>query len=228
MQTVLLIEDDLRIGQLLAEELAREDWQVQWCRNGTSGLRALESQTAMVLLDLMLPDIDGLALCWSIRHHSTVPILILSARDDMKDRVLGLDAGADDYVVKPFAVEEVLARMRALARRPRTPAENNESELVAGHIHLSESRHTVKVQRQVVELSTREFALLHYFMKNVDIVLTRDMILERVWGWGFGGSANVVDVYVRYLRQKVPWDIAAVELATVRGIGYSLRQVSET
>lgn len=228
MPVALLIEDDPRIGQLLIQELAREDWQIHWCRDGSTGLRALESQAAaLVLLDLMLPDMDGLALCWLIRNQSDIPVLILSARDELTDRVLGLDAGADDYLVKPFAVAEVLARMRALIRRPRATLSNSDDWLLAGNIQLSESRHRAMVYGQHIELTTREFALLRYFMENLGIVLTRDMILERVWGWGFGGSGNVVDVYVRYLRQKIPWNGTGTELATVRGIGYTLQLVND-
>ena len=228
MSVALLIEDDPQIGQLLIQELAREDWQVNWCRDGGAGLRVLRSQSAaMVLLDLMLPDIDGLALCWMIRHQSDVPILILSARDELTDRVLGLDAGADDYLVKPFSVAEVLARMRALIRRSHMNSGNSEDWLLAGNIHLSTSRHKVMVWGQPIDLSIREFALLRYLMENLGIVLTRDMILEHVWGWGFGGSTTVVDVYVRYLRQKIPWNDTGAELATVRGIGYTLKLVND-
>lgn len=224
----LLIEDDRRIGQLLTQELAREDWQVQWYRDGNTGLNALQSQGAtLVLLDLILPDMDGLALCWLIRRQSDIPVLILSARDELTDRVLGLDAGADDYLVKPFAVEELLARMRALTRRPRTAADNSEGWLFAGKIQLSIPRHKVIVCGHPVDLTNREFALLQYFMENLGIVVTRDMILERVWDWGFASSTNVVDVYVRYLRQKLPWGGTGVELATVRGIGYALKRVDD-
>ncbi len=227
VSVALLIEDDPQIGQLLIQELAREDWQVNWCRDAGTGLQMLQSQSAaMVLLDLMLPDIDGLALCWMIRHQSGVPILILSARDELTDRVLGLDAGADDYLVKPFSVAEVLARMRALIRRTHISSNNSEDWLLAGKIQLSASRHQVLVWGQLVELTIREFSLLQYLMENLGIVLTRDMILEHVWGWGFGGSTTVVDVYVRYLRQKVPWHDTGAELATVRGIGYTLKLVN--
>ncbi|PSR27585.1 MAG: DNA-binding response regulator [Sulfobacillus benefaciens] len=226
MPVALLIEDDPQIGQLLIQELAREDWQINWCRDGDAGLRVLRSHSAaMVLLDLMLPDIDGLALCWMMRRQSDVPILILSARDELTDRVLGLDAGADDYLVKPFSITEVLARMRALIRRSRRMSGSSGDWLFAGKIQLSASRHQVMVWGQPVELSIREFALLRYLMENLGIVLTRDMILDHVWGWGFGGSTAVVDVYVRYLRQKIPWNDTDAELATVRGMGYTLKLV---
>ncbi len=135
MPVALLIEDDPQIGQLLIQELAREDWQINWCRDGDAGLRVLRSHSAaMVLLDLMLPDIDGLALCWMMRRQSDVPILILSARDELTDRVLGLDAGADDYLVKPFSITEVLARMRALIRRSRRMSSSSGDWLFAGKI----------------------------------------------------------------------------------------------
>jgi DNA-binding response OmpR family regulator len=143
----------------------------------------------------------------------------------MSDRILGLDAGADDYLVKPFAVEELLARMRALSRRSKNTTAAD--ALVVANLHLSTLRHTVHVLGQRIDLTTREFALLEYFMENAAIVLTRDMILERVWGWGFGGSGNIVDVYVRYLRQKVPWTMAGARISTVRGMGYTLQPVDD-
>lgn len=226
MPSALLIEDDPRIARLLLLELGREDWHIQWHRSGREGLYALRhSPIDIVLLDLMLPDIDGMMVCRLIRQHTDIPLLMLTARDAVTDRVAGLDAGADDYLVKPFAVSELLARMRALTRRPRTPPEIQDDWLTVGHLRVSERRHEVRIVDQTADLTNREFALLQYLMQNAGVVVTRDMILERVWGWGYRGSSAVVDVYMGYLRHKVDWDYAAVSLTTVRGVGYLLRAV---
>ncbi len=221
MPSTLVIEDDVRIARLLLLELGRAGWETEWRSTGREGSQACASRAFdIVLLDLMLPDIDGIAVCHMIRQTTDSPLLMLTARDAITDRVKGLDAGADDYLVKPFAVTELLARMRALTRRrPVSPGD----WLIVGRLRVSETRHEVWVQDSPVELTGREFSLLYYLMQNAGVVVTRDMILERVWGWGYGGSAAVVDVYVGYLRHKIDWHQAEVYLTTVRGVGYTLR-----
>lgn len=222
MPSVLLIEDDVRIARLLNLELDEADWNVQWQRTGRDGVQAVNGRWFdIVLLDLMLPDIDGILVCQIIRRETDVPLLMLTARDGVTDRVKGLDAGADDYLVKPFAVPELLARMRALTRRHKPKVQDD--WLVVGKLRLSERRHEVRVADQSVELTGREFSLLQYLMHNTAIVVTRDMILEQVWGWGYRGSTTVVDVYVGYLRHKIDWNCACVSLETVRGVGYLLK-----
>ncbi|NMP23178.1 response regulator transcription factor [Sulfobacillus harzensis] len=226
MPSALLIEDDPRIARLLILELGRHDWIILWQRTGRDGLKAMESRSVdIVLLDLMLPDMDGMQVCQHIRQTADVPLLMLTARDAVIDRVQGLDAGADDYLVKPFAMSELLARMRALIRRLRTAPEVKDDWLSVGNLRVSERRHEVRVLDQPVELTAREFALLQYLLQNVGVVVTRDMILERVWGWGYRGSSAVVDVYMGYLRHKIDWTRAEVVLATIRGVGYLVRDI---
>lgn len=219
----LVIEDDERVARLLMLEIRHAGWQVEWRAAGREGLaEALSGSYDIVILDLTLPDVDGVDVCQSLRQESDVPVLILTARDAVEDRVRGLDAGADDYLVKPFAASELLARMRALIRRPHTVV-SQDHVIRRGAIELSPLRHEVKVSDRPVELTRREFDLLHYFMQNPGITLTRDMILERVWGWGYGGGSNIVDVYVGYLRQKLDLGESGAAIVTVRGVGYALR-----
>ncbi len=226
MPSALLIEDDPRIARLLILELERHNWDILWQKTGYDGLKAIESRLVdIVLLDLMLPDIDGLMVCQLIRQHTDVPLLMLTARDAVVDRVQGLDAGADDYLVKPFAISELLARMRALIRRIRAGREVHDDWLCVGNLRLSERRHEVRLMDQSVELTGREFSLLQYLLQNAGVVVTRDMILDRVWGWGYRGSSAVVDVYMGYLRHKIDWATAQLVLLTIRGVGYLVRDV---
>lgn len=226
MPSVLIIEDDPRIARLLTLELACHDWGTLWQRTGSDGLKVLASQAIdIVLLDLMLPDMDGLQVCRQIRHLADVPVLILTARDAVIDRVKGLDAGADDYLVKPFAMSELLARIRALTRRIRITEHMNDDWLSFGNLRISARRHEVRVLDRPVELTAREFALLQYLVQNVGVVVTREMILERVWGWGYRGSSAVVDVYMGYLRHKIDWNRAELMLSTIRGVGYLVRTI---
>ncbi|MDA8194424.1 MAG: response regulator transcription factor [Thermaerobacter sp.] len=223
--TTLLIEDDQRIARLLILEIERAGWRVIWHKTGGDALAAMTSAAYdLVILDLMLPDLDGLVLCKSLRTMSDVPILILTARDGVPDRVLGLDAGADDYLVKPFAASELLARMRALIRRRLTARPGDEDWLTAGTLQLSARRHEVRIADNPIALTRREFTLLQYFLENVGITLTRDMILDRVWGWGYSGSASIVDVYVGYLRQKLNSPMSHCQLTTIRGVGFVLKE----
>ncbi|CAB1129999.1 Response regulator MprA [Candidatus Hydrogenisulfobacillus filiaventi] len=223
----LLIEDDERVARLVTLSARHAGWEVEWRARGQEGLEeALNRPYDVIVLDLMLPDMDGLTVCRDLRAANVaVPLLMLTARDAVADRVMGLDAGADDYLTKPFAMTELLARMRALSRRPPHVMPADEC-LTAGAIELSVLRRQVTVAGEPVELTKREFDLLHYFMQNVGITLTRDMILERVWGWGFGGTSNIVDVYVGYLRNKLDRPGAPCPIVTVRGVGYALRPES--
>ncbi len=219
----LVIEDDDRVARLLTLEIRHAGWTVNSRASGREGLAEAVSGTYdVVILDLSLPDWDGIQVCQSLRQVSDVPILVLTARDSVDDRVRGLDAGADDYLVKPFAANELLARMRALIRRPHTMV-SQDSVIRRGPYELYPLRREVRVAGRGVELTRREFDLLHYFMQNPGITLTRDMILERVWGWGYAGGSNIVDVYVGYLRQKLDQPGATSPIVTVRGVGYALR-----
>ena len=220
---LLLIEDDERVARLINLELKRAGWSVDWSVTGREGLsRAIADTYGVVILDLTLPDLDGMSVCQSLRQVSTVPILMLTARDSVGDRVKGLDAGADDYLTKPFATSELLARIRALTRRQPSLTMPQDT-LSVGPLELSVSRHQVMVNQTPIELTRREFDLLHYLMENPDITLTRDMILDQVWGWGYVGASNIVDVYVGYLRQKLEAVGGPPLIATIRGVGYALR-----
>jgi len=221
----LIIEDDPQMARIVALELRHADWEVQTADNGRAGLAAAIGQPPdVVVLDLTLPDIDGLEVCRTLRRVSDVPVLMLTARGDLEERVAGLDAGADDYMVKPFAPSELLARLRALLRRGRTPRAVPTSALQVGDLRLDTARREVRRGGALVSLTRREFDLLAYMMENVGIVLTRDMVLERVWGWGFTGSTNIVDVYVGYLRAKLEGDGRQTLIHTVRGVGYVMRE----
>ncbi len=224
MRTVLLIEDDPRIARMVMIELGRHDWGVLWEKTGYGGVKTMESSLVdIVLLDLMLPDVDGIDVCHLIRQKTDIPLLVLTARDAVSDRVKGLDAGADDYLIKPFAMSELLARMRALTRRPRIRPDANNDWIVGENLKISARRHEVRVLDEPVELTKREFAVLEYLMQNAGSVVTRDMILERVWGWGYSGTNAVVDVYIGYLRHKIDWTQARLSIATIRGVGYLIR-----
>lgn len=219
----LLVEDDERVARLVMLELQHAGWTVTHSASGRDGLsKAIANPYDVVILDLMLPDIDGIKLCQSLRQVSNVPVIMLTAKDAVSDRVKGLDAGADDYLVKPFATVELIARMRALVRRPPNMVQRDDL-LKLGPLELYPLRHEVRVDNVPVELTRREFDLLSYLMQNHGITLTRDMILERVWGWGYGGTSNIVDVYIGYLRQKLDSTGMPNPIITIRGVGYALR-----
>ncbi|MCL6596868.1 MAG: response regulator transcription factor [Firmicutes bacterium] len=220
----LVIEDDPQMARIVALELRHAGWEVTAAESGRAGLaEAIGHPPDAVLLDLTLPDIDGLEVCRTLRRVSDVPIVMLTARGDLAERVAGLDAGADDYLVKPFAPSELLARLRAVLRRGRSGRSVPEV-LQFADLRLDPARREVRRGETPINLTRREFDLLAYMMENAGIVLTRDMILERVWGWGFAGSTNIVDVYVGYLRNKLDVDGRPNLIQTVRGVGYVLRE----
>lgn len=221
---VLIVEDDPEVARLLRMEMQFAGWVTEEVASGAEALvRIADGQYDAVVLDRMLPDMDGLAVCRSLRSHSEVPVLILTARGDLSERVEGLDAGADDYLVKPFAPEELLARLRAIRRRVQ-PQERQDQVVMVGPLTLDPQRRTVAAAGQPIVLTRREFDLLHLFLRHAGIVLTRDMILERVWGWHYLGNSNIVDVYVGYLRQKLAPAGLGGMIQTVRGVGYVLKE----
>ncbi|MCL6564027.1 MAG: response regulator transcription factor [Firmicutes bacterium] len=220
---VLVVEDDPQVARVVRLALEREGFEVAVEDTGAGGVaQALTGGYAVLILDLGLPDIDGIDVCRAVRAVSDTRILMLTARDAVEDRVTGLDAGADDYLIKPFAPQELAARVRALSRRPGNLAHADQPVTMGGW-QISPLRREVRVDGQVVELTRREFDLLWYFVQNPGVTLTRDMILDRVWGWSYGGGSNVVDVYIGYLRQKLPMGGRYPQLTTVRGVGYSLK-----
>jgi Response regulators consisting of a CheY-like receiver domain and a winged-helix DNA-binding domain len=198
--------------------------------DGRTGLAmALENQYDLIALDLMLPGLNGMEVLRRIRQVSQVPVILLTARDSTMDKVAGLDGGADDYITKPFAIEELLARIRAIHRsRSRNageePVRNEASIMAAGPVTLNAASREVLVSERAVELTKREFDLLCFLMRNKGLVLSRDTLLEKIWGYDYAGETNVVDVYVRYLRQKLEEPFGIKIIHTIRGVGYVVRE----
>ena len=220
---ILVIDDDRRITALLRRALAYEGYEVDIAPDGAKGLLAARDRPPdLVILDVMMPGIDGLEVCRRLRSGGEVPILMLTARDEVPDRVAGLDAGADDYLVKPFALEELLARVRALLRRREG---GNGAILSFGDLRLDTGRRLAQRGESKIELTTKEFELLTLFLRHPRQVLMRDFILEQVWGYDFGGDANVLEVYVGYLRNKLEDGGKPRLIQTVRGAGYVLLEV---
>ena len=219
---ILLVEDEAKLAQFIELELKYEGYNVTVVNDGLSGLStARENNPDLILLDWMLPGMSGVDICKRLRQTgSKVPIILLTAKDDISDRVAGLDAGADDYIVKPFNLEELLARVRANLRRNQ----DEDPELLQ-FLDLSLNRNTRQVFRgnRLIELTAKEFDLLEYLMSHPKQVLTRDQILERVWGYDFMGDSNIIEVYVRYLRLKLEAEQEKRVIQTVRGVGYVLR-----
>jgi two-component system, OmpR family, response regulator MprA len=217
---VLLVDDDERIAASVRRALVYDGYDVEVAADGATALaRAAQTTPDLVILDVMLPGLDGLEVCRRLRiERGGVPILMLTARDATADRVRGLDSGADDYLVKPFAYEELLARVRALLRR-----HNTSDQLSCADLVLDSRAHEAKRGSRSIELTALEFSLLEFFLRHQRQVLSREQLLEAVWGWGSGATSNVVDVYVGYLRQKLEADGEPRLLQTVRGVGYIVR-----
>ena len=219
---ILIVEDEGAIARFLELELTHEGYTVAKASDGRSGLdMALNGAYDLILLDVMLPGLNGLEVLRRLRAESDVPVILLTARDAVMDKVSGLDMGANDYITKPFSIEELLARIRA-ALRTGTPARHG-SVLRRGELVLDPARHTVRYAGAPVELTFKEFLLLQTLLENRDIVQTRDMLLEKVWGYDYAGETNVVDVYVRYLRQKIDSAFGVKLITTVRGMGYVIK-----
>lgn len=219
---ILIVEDEEKLARLVELELTYEGYAVTKAGNGISGLEKAQSGGFdLILLDILLPGLNGMEVLRRLRRASQVPVIILTARDAVMDKVSGLDCGADDYITKPFAIEELLARIRACLRK--TAAPKDDETLSACGVTLDPMRRTVCVNGEPVELTKREFDLLHYLIKNKNIAVSRDTLLENVWGYDFAGDTNAVDVYVRYLRSKIDdaFDIKLIH--TVRGIGYEIK-----
>jgi DNA-binding response OmpR family regulator len=222
-QRILIIEDEPEIANYLRRGLVLEGFQVTVAGDGPMGLSAArETPHDLVILDLMLPGIDGLEVARRLRAASDVPIIILTARDAVADRVRGLENGADDYLVKPFAFEELLARIRVQLRRRQ--ASSGSEMLRFGNLTLDTAARKVRIGERRVELTAKEYDLLELFMRHPNQVLTREVIYDRVWGYDFGGESNIIEVYVRYLRQKLEALGEPRVIHTVRGIGYILRE----
>ncbi|MEU1649415.1 response regulator transcription factor [Streptomyces pristinaespiralis] len=221
---VLVVDDEAPLSELLSMALRYEGWEVRSAGDGAGAVRTVrEFRPDAVVLDIMLPDMDGLAVLGRLRREAPdVPVLFLTARDAVEDRIAGLTAGGDDYVTKPFSLEEVVARLRGLIRRSGTAAVRSESLLAVGDLTLDEDSHEVTRGGQSIHLTATEFELLRYLMRNPRRVLSKAQILDRVWSYDFGGQANVVELYISYLRRKIDAGRPPM-IHTRRGAGYLIK-----
>jgi len=225
-EKILIVEDEEKIARFVELELVHEGYAVEKAADGPQGLQMAEGGGFdLMLLDIMLPGISGLEVLRRLRKTSELPVIMLTARDAVMDKVSGLDMGADDYITKPFAIEELLARIRVCLRKKSTALAVNTADtaLRRGDLTLDPLRHEVRYGDTPVELTGREFSLLQALLENRNIVLSRDTLLTRVWGYDYMGETNVVDVYVRYLRQKIDDRFGAAVVTTVRGVGYVIK-----
>ncbi len=224
---IFIVEDERRIARFVQIELEHEGFQTATEDNGRRAYeRIMQEDYDLVLLDIMLPEMDGVTICRKVRELSNIPIIMLTAKAEVEDKVNGLDIGADDYMTKPFAMQELLARIRAALRKhvPEEKEEENVERYVLKNLALYPSRYEVQVQGETVELTKKEYALLEYLMRNKRTVLTRDQILQEVWGYDYVGDTNVVDVYIRYLRAKLDDRFHEKYIHTVRGVGYVVKE----
>lgn len=228
---ILVVDDEQKITRFLELELNYEGYDVITANNGRDGFdMGLRDDIDLIVLDLMLPKLSGTEVCRRLRKTSDVPIIMLTAKDDISDKINGLDIGADDYMTKPFEVEELLARIRVLLKRKYVSKNSekddiniNENKLVVGNLQLNKDSFIVKYKDDVIDLTKKEFEFLNYLLSNKNIVLTREKILDNVWGYDYYGDTNVIDVYVRYLRSKIDQKYKDTIIETVRGVGYTIR-----
>ena len=225
---IFIVEDEHRIARFLQIELEHEGYDTAIEENGLRAFERIDQEDYdLVLLDIMLPDMDGMTICRKVREISSIPIIMLTARDDVEDKVHGLDLGADDYITKPFAIQELLARVRNALRKYKNGESDidiNGERLQVKDMVMYPSRYEVMVQGEEVQLTKKEYALLEYMLRNKRNVLTRDQILQEVWGYDYTGDTNVVDVYIRYLRAKIDDHFHQRYIYTVRGVGYAIKE----
>lgn len=221
---ILIVEDEEKLARFTELELMHEGYETAKAFDGRTGLEMAETgEYDLVLLDIMLPGLNGIEVLRRIRKTSDIPVILLTARDSVMDKVSGLDTGADDYITKPFEIEELLARIRA-AMRKRTVSADTSSVFSAGLLSLDTAAHTVKYDGNDIELTNKEFGLLKKLLENKAIVLSRETLLEDVWGFDYMGETNIVDVYIRYIRSKID-DVYGIKIIqTVRGVGYVIRE----
>lgn len=225
---ILIVEDEQKIARFLELEFKYEGYDVIIANNGREGFEKGKSPDVdLIILDLMLPGLSGIEVCRRLRQTSDVPIIMLTAKDDISDKVTGLDIGADDYMTKPFAVEELLARIRVLLKR-KFHKNNDEDILVIGKLNLCKNNYKVEYENENIELTKKEFELLEYLMRNKNIVLSREKILDNVWGYDYYGDTNIIDVYIRYIRSKIDQKYNVSLIETVRGVGYIIRDWRKT
>lgn len=220
---ILLVEDEVKLARFVELELRYEGYDVMVCHDGRDGLQQItEGEFDMILLDLMLPGLTGLEICRRVRKFSEVPIIMLTAKDEVMDKVVGLDSGADDYMTKPFAIEELLARMRVAFKHSAATTEKK-TMLQVQNLKIDTEKRMVTVDGKIVDLTKKEYELLTYLVRNKNTVLSREQILNEVWGYSYIGETNVVDVYIRYLRSKIDETFGKKYILTIRGVGYYVK-----
>lgn len=225
MPRILIVEDEKKIARFLELELKHEGYDVITAYDGRTGLETAQQEDPdLLILDLMLPELSGIEVCRRLRHTSDLPIIMLTAKDDVSDKVMGLDMGADDYMTKPFAIEELLARIRvALKKRRAKDTQKNEQAghvLKEGCIIIDTASWQVRVKGQLVSLTRKEFDTLRYLMEHKGTAVTRDQLMNEVWGYDYIGDSNIVDVYIRYLRHKIDDQFGIKTIHTIRSVGY--------
>lgn len=227
-ERILIVEDEEKLARFIELELTFEGYEVEKAANGRTGLAMAQSKHFdLIALDIMLPGLNGFEVLRRIRQTSSVPVIMLTARDDTMDKVAGLDGGANDYITKPFAIEELLARIRAVLRNnsaAKQHTNNSENTFSSGALRMNLDSREVWVGDTAVELTKKEFDLLAYLMQNKGLVMSRDRLLDSVWGYDFVGETNTIDVYIRYLRAKIEEPFGIKFIQTVRGVGYIIRE----
>lgn len=228
-ERILLVEDEAKLARMVELELRYEGYEVDKAHDGRAGLElALSGKYDLILLDIMLPALSGMEVLRRLRKESQVPVIMLTARDTVMDKVAGLDSGANDYITKPFAIEELLARIRAALRTAPVRQAPAGDLLTAGPVALDVGRHRVTVRDTEVELTRREFDLLRYLLENKGRVISRESLLDNVWGFDFVGETNAVDVYISFLRSKIDDPFGIKLIHTVRGVGYVIKEEEST
>lgn len=224
MSKILIVEDEVKIARFVTLELEHEGYEVKAAHDGRMGLQCFEEwQPELMILDLMLPELSGIEVCRRIRQTSDVPIIMLTAKDDVSDKVMGLDMGADDYMTKPFAIEELLARIRVNLKKHRVDRAADSGARTAGQLRIEPASYSASFAGEAITLTKKEFDLLNYLWQHEGSAVTRDELLTNVWGYEFTGDTNIVDVYVRYLRQKIDDKFGVKTIHTIRAVGYMFR-----
>lgn len=219
---ILIVEDEKQMSMFIEMELNHEGYKTEAAYDGLEGLKKAEKgDYNLILLDIMLPTIDGIEVCKRIRKFSSVPVIMLTARGDISDRVEGLDSGANDYMIKPFAIEELLARIRVIERSKES--KYSKDEIKVYDVIMNDKTHEVKRGGKKIDLTKKEYDLLEALLINKNVVLTRDQLINKIWGYDYDGDTNVVDVFIRYLRAKIDDGFDKKLITTVRGVGYVIK-----